>query len=154
MITTTGETGMAQVRTRENRASVSDFLRSIGDPQKRADCRVIARIMRDATGKSPKMWGSSIVGYDHYDYTYESGRSGSWMITGFSPRARNISIYIMPGFSKYGTLLKKLGKYRTGKSCLHIRRLDDVDQSVLAQLITEAVQEMRQRHHRYPEDRP
>ena len=107
---------MAKNKTQQNNASVSEFLATIDDKQKRADCRAIAKMMRDATGKRAKMWGSSIVGYDKYDYQYESGRSGSFMMTGFSPRARNISIYIMPGFGKYGTLMNKLGRHKTGKS--------------------------------------
>lgn len=139
---------MAELKTKENSARVSDFLKSIGDPQKRADCRVIAKMMRDATGKRAKMWGDAIVGFDKYDYTYESGRSGSWMITGFSPRAQSISVYIMPGFGQFAALMKKLGKHKTGKSCLYIKRLADVDEAVLAQLISESVSEMRRRYHK------
>lgn len=137
---------MAKNKTQQTNASVTGFLATIADRQKRADCKAIAKMMRDATGKRAKMWGPSIVGYDQYDYQYASGRSGSFMITGFSPRARNISIYIMPGFSKYDALMKKLGKYKTGKCCLYINRLDDVDQKVLARLISESVKDMRRRH--------
>lgn len=137
---------MAELKTRENEASVSQFLAAIEDPQKRADCKAIAKMMRDATGKRAKMWGSAIVGYDKYEYRYDSGRSGTWMMTGFSPRARNISIYIMPGFDKFGALMKTLGKYKTGKSCLYINRLDDVDRDVLARLIDASVKEMRDRY--------
>ena len=134
---------MAELKTKPNSESVSDFLNSVDDRQKRADCKVIAKMMRDATGKRAKMWGASIVGYDTYNYTYESGRSGSFMITGFSPRAQNISIYIIPGFKKFGSLTDKLGKHKTGKSCLYIKRLEDVDQKVLARLINASVKEMR-----------
>jgi len=134
---------MAELKTKPNSARVSDFLKTVDDKQKRADCKAIAKMMRDATGKRAKMWGASIVGFDTYDYKYESGRSGSFMIAGFSPRAQNISIYIMPGFKKFGSLMAKLGKYKTGKSCLYIKRLEDVDQKVLAQLITASVKEMR-----------
>lgn len=137
---------MAELKTRENEASVSQFLASIEDPQKRADCKAIAKMMRAATGKRPKMWGSAIVGYDKYDYRYDSGRSGTWMMTGFSPRARNLSIYIMPGFEAFGALMKNLGKYKTGKSCLYIDKLDDVDRDVLATLIEASVVEMRKRY--------
>jgi hypothetical protein len=100
-------------------------------------------MMREATGKRAKMWGTSIVGFDKYDYKYESGRCGTFMLTGFSPRAQNISVYIMPGFKKFGALMKKLGKHKTGKSCLYIKRLADVDQKVLSRLIKESVKEMR-----------
>lgn len=137
---------MAELKTRENKASVATFLKNIEDPQKRADCKAIAKIMRDATGVPAKMWGTSIVGFDKYDYTYASGHSGSWPITGFSPRAQNISVYIMPGFDKYDALMKKLGKHKTGKSCLYIKKLEDVDTGILKQLITGSVAEMRRRH--------
>jgi len=137
---------VAELKTQANQASVTEFLKTIDDKQKRADCRAIAKMMRDATGKRAKMWGAAIVGYDKYDYEYASGRSGTFMITGFSPRAQNISIYIMPGFSKFSGLMKKLGKYKTGKSCLYIKKLDDVDNKVLARLIEESVQVMRRRY--------
>jgi hypothetical protein len=134
---------VAELKTKENKASVSKFLNGINDTQKRADCKAIARLMREATGKPPKMWGTSIVGYDKYDYEYANGRSGTFMITGFSPRAQNIAVYIMPGFSKFQGLMTNLGKYKTGKSCLYIKRLDDVNQDVLARLIKGSVAEMR-----------
>ena len=137
---------MAELKTKATRASVSTFLNSIQDKNKKADCREIAKMMRDATGKRAIMWGKSIVGYDKYDYVYASGRSGTFMITGFSPRAQNISIYIIPGFTKFGALMKGLGKYKTGKSCLYIKKLDDVDRKVLSRLIKESVKEMRRRY--------
>ena len=137
---------MAELKTRQTKASVGDFLGSIADKQKRLDCKKISRMMREATGKRATMWGSSIVGFDKYDYTYASGHSGTFMITGFSPRAQNITLYIMPGFSKYDALLKKLGKYKTGKSCLYIKRLADIDENVLERLIRESVKEMRRKY--------
>lgn len=137
---------MADLKTKETKASVTSFLNAIDDKKKRADCRVIAKMMREATGKRAKMWGKTIVGYDTYDYVYASGRSGTFMITGFSPRAQNISIYIMPGFSQFGPLMKKLGKYKTGKSCLYVKSLEDVDQKVLSRLIKDSVREMRRRY--------
>lgn len=138
---------MAELKTQETSASVADFLNAIDDRQKRADCKAIAKMMRAATGKAPKMWGTAIVGFDKYDYRYASGRGGSWPITGFSPRAQNISLYIMPGFAKYAALLKRLGKHKTGKSCLYIRQLADVDEKILAELIAASVQAMRQKYH-------
>ncbi|MBT6211576.1 MAG: DUF1801 domain-containing protein [Woeseia sp.] len=137
---------MAELKTKANKASVTAFLSTIEDEQKRADCRAIAKMMRDATGKRAKMWGAAIVGYDQYDYKYASGRSGTFIITGFSPRAKNISIYIMPGFSEFASLMKKLGKHKTGKSCLYIKKLEDVDNKILARLIKESVQIMRRRY--------
>ena len=137
---------MAELKTRKNNASVADFLGEIEDKQKLADCRAIAKMMRAATGKRARMWGKSIIGYDSYDYVYQTGNSGTWPIIGFSPRAQNISIYIMPGFSKFKALMKNLGKYKTGKSCLYIRRLDEIDQKILNKLISASVKEMRKRY--------
>lgn len=137
---------MADLKTKESTASVSAFLDSIDDEQKKADCKVIAKIMRQTTGKRAKMWGTAIVGFDKYNYKYESGRAGTFMLTGFSPRAQNIAIYIMPGFSKFGALLKKLGKHKTGKSCLYIKRLADVDESVLSRLIRDSVKVMKSKY--------
>jgi len=139
---------MSELKTKKTKASVTEFLNGIDDKQKRADCKAIAKIMRDATGKRAKMWGSAIVGYDSYDYVYKSGRSGTWMATGFSPRAQNISIYIMPGFKKFAPLMKKLGKYKAGKSCLYIKKLADIDQKILARLVRDSVKEI---HRIYPD---
>ena len=134
---------MAELKTKKTSASVAVFLNSVEDKKKRADCKVIAKMMREATGKRAKMWGSAIIGFDSYDYTYESGRSGSWPVCGFSPRAQNISVYIMPGFSKFEKLLDRLGKFKIGKSCLYIKSLGDVDEKVLNKLIAASVKEMR-----------
>ncbi len=137
---------MAELKTKKNNASVTDFLSRIDDKQKLADCKAVAKMMRDATGKRARMWGTTIVGYDSYDYIYKTGNSGTWPMIGFSPRAQNISVYIMPGFSKFKSLMSQLGKHKTGKSCLYIKRLDDVDQKVLSKLINESVKEMRRRY--------
>ena len=132
--------------TKPSNASVSAFLAGVQDPRKRADCKAIAKMMREVTGKRARMWGTPMLGYDQYDYTYASGRFGSWMMTGFSPRARDITVCIMPGFSKFGTHLEKLGKHKTGKSCLYIKKLEEVDEEVLAQLIADSVREMRRKY--------
>lgn len=134
---------MAELKTKQTNASVAAFLNSVTDKTKRADCKLIAKMMREATGKHAKMWGISIVGFDSYDYTYESGRSGTWPICGFSPRSQNTSIYIMPGFKKFEKMMKKLGRFKTGRSCLYIKNLDDVDLKVLNKLINASVKEMR-----------
>ena len=134
---------MAELKTKKTSASVTTYLNAISDKRKRADCKAIAKMMRDATGNRAAMWGGSIVGYGSYDYKYASGHEGSWAICGFSPRAKNITVYIMPGFSKFEKLMKKLGNYKTGKSCLYIKKLEDVDQKVLKDLITGSVKEMR-----------
>ena len=137
---------MAELKTKKTGASVAVYLNAIADKQKRADCKAVARMMRDATGKRAWMWGGSLIGYGSYDYKYASGREGTWFICGFSPRAQNIAIYIMPGFSGFKKLMNKLGKYKTGKSCLYIKKLEDVDQKTLEELIAGSVKEMRRRY--------
>jgi hypothetical protein len=92
------------------------------------------------------MWGPSMVGYGTYHYKYDSGREGDFMVTGFSPRKQALTVYIMPGFSGFAALLDKLGKYKTGKSCLYIKRLSDVDEKVLERLISESVRQMRKQY--------
>lgn len=135
---------MAQLKTRPNKASVKDFLGQVDDPQKRADCRRIGSMMRDATGSVAKMWGSNIVGYGRYSYSNTAGKNLEWMLTGYSPRKQAISVYIMSGFSEFDELLGRLGKFKTGKSCLYIKRLADVDEDALAELIRASVLRMRQ----------
>ena len=137
---------MAELKTRPNQASVTGFIAAIDDPQKRADARKVAAIMRRATGKRAKMWGSSIVGYGSYHYKYASGREGDFMLTGYSPRKNALTVYIMPGFSGFKGLMSRLGKYKTGKSCLYIKRLSDVDESILEELIEESVKQMRKKY--------
>src|SRR3990172_10518162 len=117
---------MAELKTKLNKASVTKFLNGIKDKTKREDAFAIMRLMQKVTKEKPKMWGSSIVGFGSYHYKGASGREGDWMLIGFSPRAQSLTLYIMPGFEQYGALLKKLGKYKTGKACLYINTLDDL----------------------------
>jgi hypothetical protein len=98
--------------------------------------------MRDITGDEPAMWGTSIIGFGSYRYKYASGREGEWFLTGFSPRKQNLTLYIMSGFDNYDSLLSELGKYKTGKSCLYINKLDDVDMQTLRDLIEQSVAHM------------
>ena len=137
---------MAENKTRPNKASVTAFLNAIDDKGRRADAKKVAAMMRKATGCRAKMWGSSIVGYGQYHYKYASGREGDWALVGFSPRKQNLSVYIMPGFKSFEPLMKKLGKYKTGKSCLYIKKLDDVDEAVLEKLIVDSVKFMKKRY--------
>lgn len=130
---------MAELKTRPNDASVEDFLNGVADEQKRQDCLTLVRIMKQATGEEPKMWGDAIVGFGTYHYKYASGREGDWMQVGFSPRKQNLTLYIMSGFSQYEELMKSLGKHSTGKSCLYIKRLEDVDMPTLEKLVQESV---------------
>lgn len=134
----------AGLKTKVNDASVTGFLRSVEDEQKQTDSFEIARMMEQITKEKPKMWGTSIVGFGSYHYKGASGREGDWMLIGFSPRKQNITLYIMPGFERYPGLMKKLGKHSTGKSCLYIKRLSDVDIDVLKELMTESLKVMKQ----------
>lgn len=131
----------AELKTKENKASVDAFVKKQPEAVA-ADCRTIIELMKKATGEEPKMWGASIVGFGRYAYEGASGRSGEWMVTGFSPRKANLSLYILSGLDKETALLKKLGKHSTGKGCLYIKRLSDVDVKVLEQLIVKGVKGM------------
>ncbi|MEM6993784.1 MAG: DUF1801 domain-containing protein [Myxococcota bacterium] len=137
---------MADLKTKATKASAAAFLNAIEDDAKRKDAKRVAKMMRAATGERARMWGTSIVGYGKYAYTYASGRSGEWPLVGFSPRKANLVLYIVPGFSKYAALMKKLGKFKTGKSCLYVKKLDDVDLAVLERLITASVAFMRKKY--------
>jgi uncharacterized protein DUF1801 len=134
---------MAELKTKPTGASVEKFLNQIADETRRDDCFKIAKIMEDITGEEPKMWGPSIVGFGSYHYKYASGREGDWMLTGFSPRKKDLTIYIMPGFANYPDLMKKLGKYGNARSCLYIKRLSDVDVPTLKKLIRESLKTMK-----------
>ena len=137
---------MAALKTTPNDKSVEEFLDSIEIEQKRKDCFEILEMMAQITQASPKMWGESIVGFGNYHYKYESGREGDWFLTGFSPRKQNLTLYIMSGFQQYDTLMQQLGKYKTGSSCLYIKRLSDIDKTILKQLIEESVQYLADRY--------
>ena len=130
---------MAELKTKETKASVAAFLNKISDVQRRKDCQTVLELMQRATGEKPKMWGSSIVGFGRYKYRYASGHEGEWPIIGFSPRKNDLTLYIMPGFEEHESLMAKLGKYKTGKSCLYLKNLDDVEIPVLKKLILKSV---------------
>ena len=133
---------MAELKTKPNDQDVEAFLNSVEDEQRRRACFAIKEIMEQVTGAEAKMWGDSIVGFGSYHYKYASGREGEWMLTGFSPRKRNLTLYIMSGFDEYDALLDDLGKYKTGKSCLYINKLEDIDLGVLTDLVQQSVQHM------------
>jgi hypothetical protein len=129
---------MSDLKTKPTDESVERFLEDLPDEQQRQDCLGVVDLMREATKAEPKMWGSSIVGFGSYRYQYASGRAGDWFAVGFSPRKQNLTLYLS-GFDGKDALLSKLGKYKTGKSCLYIKRLADIDRSVLKQLIEQSV---------------
>ena len=118
------------------------FLDRIEDPQRRADCHAVLAMMQKAAGAPPVMWGAAIVGFGRYRYTYASGHSGEWPIIGFSPRKNDLTLYIMPGFDQQSALMAQLGKHKTGKSCLYLKRLSDVDRPTLQRLIDWSVKAM------------
>ena len=138
---------MAENKTQATSNSVNEFLDKVEDAQRKQDCYTVSALMQEITGEPPVLWGPSIVGFDKYHYKYASGHEGDFMITGFSPRKQNLTLYIMAGFSKYDELMSKLGKYKTGKSCLYIKSLKDIDMVVLKELITESVNYMRTTNH-------
>jgi|SRR5687767_13624956 hypothetical protein len=131
------------VKTKVNDASVTDFLNSVTDEQKRKDSLAILKIMKQMTKEEPKMWGASIVGFGSYHYKGASGREGDWMQIGFSPRKQNLTLYLMGGFNAHTDLLKKLGKHKTSVGCLYIKKLEDVDVDVLKKLMTESLKVMK-----------
>lgn len=137
---------MATLKTRPSDASVEAFLDSVDNEDRRKDARRVLAIMGRVTGEPARMWGTRIVGFGNYHYRYASGREGDWPITGLSPGKRNLSLYIMPGFDNYGEMLSRLGKHRTGKSCLYVNRLRDVDLNVLEEIIRQSVADMRRRY--------
>ena len=137
---------MSDLKTRRNDGDVDDYLEKVEPKQKRQDCLAPRAMMEEITGEPAMMWGDSIVGFGSYHYVYASGREGDWLLTGFAPRQRNLTIHIMAGFDNYGELLDRLGKHKTSVSCLYINKLADVDEEVLRELIAHSVAEMRTRY--------
>ena len=134
---------MAELKTKKTNQSVKEFLESVEDESKRQDSFEILKLMEKITGEKATMWGDSIVGFGSYHYKYATGREGDWMLTGFSPRKQALTLYIMAGFDLYENLLNRLGKFKTGKSCLYIKRLEDIDMNVLTELVEKSVAHMR-----------
>ena len=126
---------MAELKTKKNSGSVQAFLNAVEDPARRKDAKAIAKLMREVTGERPVMWGDSIVGFGSYHYKYASGREGDWFVAGFSPRKNSLSLYLTCDLSTLQPILKRLGTHKTGKGCLYIKRLSDVDEGVLRELV-------------------
>jgi hypothetical protein len=126
--------------------SVSEFLEGISQPKKKADANKLLEIMKSITGEEPAMWGPSIIGFGSYHYRYDSGREGDMLLTGFSPRAQNFSLYIGAGAEHNRELLKNLGKFSTGKSCLYIKSLDAVDLEVLKKIIKTSYEHYKEKY--------
>ena len=134
---------MTENKTQKTVASVDDFLDAVTNRRRKEDGLILLDMMKDVTGLEPEMWGPSIIGFGQYHYKYETGREGDMPMTGFSPRSRSLSLYIMSGFDEYDDLLARLGKHRTGVSCLYINKLDDVDLDVLRELVTRSYGHMK-----------
>ena len=122
------------LKTKENDANVESFIESIENEKKKIDCRKLLSLFKELTHEKPRMWGNSIIGFGHYTYKRSNGDEGEWFLSGFSPRKQNLTLYIMMGFNN-DSLLKKLGKYKTGKSCLYVNRLDDINIDILKKII-------------------
>lgn len=137
---------MAELKTKQNEENVLDFLHSVENEQRREDCKALLKLITEVTNESPKMWGQSIVGFGSYHYKYDSGREGDWFLTGFSPRKQNLTIYITAGFERYDEIMNELGKYKTGSSCLYVKRLSDIDIDKLKTLIEKSVDYMKKRY--------
>jgi hypothetical protein len=134
---------MAELKTKKTEASVDDFLNGVKDEATKKDCLEIVKLMKQATKADPKMWGSSIVGFGTQHLKYASGRELDWMVIGFSPRKQNLTLYIPGSLESYADLLKKLGKHTTGKGCLYVKSLKDVDAKVLKELIQRSIKETK-----------
>jgi hypothetical protein len=134
------------MKTKPEKTDPEAFISSVESDKRRADAEKLLEMMKRITGEEPVMWGPSIIGFGSYHYKYESGREGDWFLTGFSPRKANLSVYIMAGFDKYENLMSKLGKHKTGTSCLYINKLDDIDLDVLEELIRESLIYMKKKY--------
>src|SRR5271157_208574 len=137
---------MADNKTKPTKSSVAAFIDALTDQTSRRDAKALVKLMQSATGEKPKMWGPSIIGFGSYHYTYESGREGDAPLIGFSPRKAATVLYHATGSSDAEALLAKLGKHTTGKGCLYIKKLADVDQAVLKAMIVKSVAALRVRY--------
>ena len=137
---------MAKLKTKLNDEDPRAFLEALEDENKRKDALALLEMMQEISGCAPKMWGSAIIGFGSYHYQYESGREGDWFIAGFSPRKQNLALYIMSGFDRYNELLQKLGKHKTGKSCLYIKHLSEVNPEVLYKLVETSYRRMEEKY--------
>jgi hypothetical protein len=142
---------MATNKTQPTDIDPAEYIASVEHPVRRCDAETLLDMMTKVTGYPAKMWGPSIIGFGRYHYRYETGREGDFLVTGFSPRKANLVVYILPGYDDISEQLGRLGKHRTGKSCLYINELDDVDLEVLEQIVTDAVERMRRDYETFDE---
>lgn len=133
-------------KTKQTDASPAEFIASVDHPRRREDGLVLLEFFNDVTGLEPRMWGESIIGYGRYYYKYDSGREGEFMLTGFSPRKSALSLYVMSGFSNRAEKMKRLGKHKTGRSCLYVNKLADIDMDVLKEIVVDDLAFMRAKY--------
>ncbi len=138
---------MSENKTKPTDVNVDDFLNQIGNPVHKEDILKIINMMKEITGEEPKLWGDSIIGFGEYRYKYASGREGDWFLTGVSPRKNNITLYLSYGFENHADIMKQLGKYKTGKACLYIKKLEDINEAALEELISRSAEEVKKRSH-------
>ncbi len=136
---------MSANKTQPTDQTVEDFIAAVEHPTRRADAQVLDAMFQRVTGWAPQMWGPTLIGYGTYHYTYESGRTGDFLATGFSPRKANLVLYIMPGYTDFSDIMDRLGKHKLGKSCLYINKLADVDLSVVEELVKAGVDDLSNR---------
>lgn len=134
---------MSDNKTQATDQDVTTYLQAVKHPGRRADAIALHALFSDTTGYAARMWGPSIVGYGRFHYRYDSGREGDYLATGFAPRAANLVVYIMPGYTDFGPILDRLGKWKKGKSCLYINTLADVDLGVLRELIRAGLDDLQ-----------
>ena len=138
-VRTLSAVAMAELKTKKNDASVAAFLDTVDDPKRRADCWALVELMQDVTRMPPAMWGTSIIGFGSYRYEYKSGRTGEWFVVGFSPRKRNLTLYLMGGLKALAPILERMGTHSCGKGCLYLKRLSDHDPAILRELVEASV---------------
>ncbi len=136
---------MAELKTKETDEDVMVFLERAAEGVRREDCLTVLQLMREVTGEEPRMWGSSIIGFGRYWYSHRDGERKEWFVTGFSPRKQDLTLYVMTGFDQSQEILSRLGKYKTGKACLYLKKLKDVDPIVLRELVEKSVASMSER---------
>tara|TARA_B100000609_G_C17156397_1_gene403695 strand:- start:698 stop:1111 length:414 start_codon:yes stop_codon:yes gene_type:complete len=136
---------MADMKTVPTEKDVTDFINKVEDSHKKEDCFELLKLMEKVSGFKPKMWGPSIIGFGTYHYKYESGREGDFFLTGFAPRKQNLAIY-NTGFSRYEKLAGKLGKFKTGKGCLYVKRLSDIDTTILSEMISKSIDYLKKKY--------
>lgn len=137
---------MAENKTKKTEVDPAEFVATVEHPTRRADAETLLELMAKASGCPPKMWGPSIIGFGRYEYRYDTGREGEFLMTGFSPRKSNLSIYILPGYDDLEEPLSRLGKHKIGKACLYINKLANIDLDVLTEIVTDSVEKLRASH--------